>query len=136
MALRTWASEAPIDSFRAAVYEHVRKAADEMRCHLFTEFTTLFGGDIFVCVEFSDLNSIATCATDEGETRWLSIVEHADSFDAAEWLSGGYGVFIMLCTNNDGGNSYYVPRDLVIACTNIQESINLTKEAWKGTNVN
>lgn len=134
MQLRYWVESEPSDSWKAGVYEHVFQAARDGHMALdYEKFAEYFGGDVFVCEEIQDLQLIDTCATNDATNKWYTLLEHADAFDAAEVIPGGHNtVFIMLCTNNDGGHSYYIPNDVAVACANVALSIEMTKKAWAG----
>jgi hypothetical protein len=102
-------------------------------------FNSIFGGAFYLVENEEDLKSIYTSTEsnlppDEQEEicgGWASIVEKADVFDTCEHILDGTYVQILLCTNNEGGNTFIIPRGIADKCDNIRRSIMLTKEAWQ-----
>ena len=84
-------------------------------------FMVTMGGNWFVCETLLDLKEIKSFAlNEEGEwpinEPWSDVTQRALSFDAADYIvndpdEAEYFQFL-LCTNDSGGPSYFVPRDL------------------------
>ena len=98
------------------------------------------GGFIYLIEEEHDLKKIYTsCITklpkgeqDRDLGGWASIVECPDAFDQCEYILNGEYVAILLCTNNDGGNLFIVPKHIAETEPNIDKSIKMTSIAWTG----
>jgi len=105
------------------------------------QFMDVLGGDIFIVQSAEDLKQIRTATFQEtGDVTqdtvveesdgYLSIVETFDAFDCCEYILNGRYVNILLCTNNSGGDTYIVPRNIADKCDNIRRSIMATSTAW------
>jgi len=86
-------------------------------------FANYFGGDVFVIETAEDLDKIET-------STGQSIREAPQSFDGCnEMLDGTYTEFF-LCTNNAGGNSYYVPKAIVDENPCVAACVKATELFW------
>lgn len=83
-------------------------------------FDTCFGGNFYLVEQLSDLAMITTA---EGGT----LETGPGTFDECCRLADGYAV-VLLCTNNSGGNTYFIPEECVTP--HVLRSITLTKQAW------
>lgn len=89
------------------------------------DFMWCFGGYFHVLEEESDLGKISVTDMDWiDRERWPTLLETSGTFDACEWLPDGSYVYIFEVTNNSGGHSYLIPRNLVT--DNVVKSINKT----------
>jgi hypothetical protein len=89
----------------------------------------LYGGHFWLVETFKDLESIKTRHVDS-DGFYMSILKAADAFDMCEYVSDNPAfVGIFNVTNNSGGDTYYIPQNLVTA--NIVHSIELTRQAWR-----
>jgi hypothetical protein len=140
----------------ADVLQHVTKLATEAGLDddedvTTAEFDYVFGGDVNVVETLEDLKSISTVedfhvptgqiiqmtfdqmeanGIDTKDLRNANITETAASFDSAEWVADNKWVVLFLATNNAGGESFYIPKDIVDQCPNIQKSIDMTTVMW------
>jgi hypothetical protein len=103
------------------------------------DFNSEIGGDFLLVEAYEDLKDIYTPIesklpkAQQSETcgGWASILETPSSFDVCEWIDEEKTfVGILLCTNDAGGTTFYVPAEIVSQCPNIEKSIEMTKEAW------
>jgi hypothetical protein len=83
-------------------------------------FDTCFGGNFYLVEQLGDLAIITTA---EGGT----LETGPGTFDECCRLADGYAV-VLLCTNNSGGNTYFIPEECVTP--HVLRSITLTKQAW------
>jgi hypothetical protein len=114
------------------IYHYLVDIADQYNeSELNTPVEDMFGGGFWLCEKPEDLKNVFT-ATEGPDGRWLSLVETADSFDVCRWLDGGNFVAILLCTSNDGGTTYFIPKYLVTQ--NVLDSIEMTRKAWDVNN--
>lgn len=92
------------------------------------------GGDAFVVETEEDLKQIDTLAgidaagsiverLSDKAVRSANITETASDYDGAEYIANGKYVFIFLATNNAGGATYYIPREIADKHPTIAESI-------------
>jgi len=86
------------------------------------------GGPILLTETEEDLRQIITAKS--SDSKFLSIVDTEDIFDICEYFDNGKYVYILLCTNNGGGTTYLVPRELADRYPTIERSIMLTNVAW------
>lgn len=91
-------------------------------------FNDFFGGDFYLIETEDDLKEIPVHIPHPTEMRWLSVFERADSFDAAEEI--GEHTLLLLCTNNAGGNSYFIPKAVSIKNQNVKDCVTLTSAFW------
>jgi len=91
-------------------------------------FQYAFGGNVYVVETLEDLKEIHTLEPSPDETRWLSILEAASSFDQAVYLPGERWVMMWMATNNNGGPSFFIPRELADQVTNIKKSMCLSSQ--------
>lgn len=91
-------------------------------------FENTLGGDVFIIERFDDLCHIQTNKGDING-KWMTLLQTADSFDVCEWI-GDY-VYIFYATNNAGGPSFWVPREVVNESGFVRDSIGLTQSFWK-----
>lgn len=100
----------------------------------------LFGGGVYLVETSEDLKSIGTPlettlknadgSVDMSLGGWASIAETASSFDVCEWLPDASFVMVLLCTNNAGGSTYFIPASIAAINSNVLMSITLTMAAW------
>lgn len=93
------------------------------------EFQYSLGGDVFFIESVDDLKQIQTNHTNPETGEYFSILDVSDSYDYCEWHDEDY-VNIFYVTNNAGGPSFWIPRDIVEQVPNITESIEKTKQLW------
>ena len=91
-------------------------------------FETIFGGDVHLVERFDDLGYISTFRPDSSGERFLNLLQTSDAFDACEWF-GSY-VYIMSATNDAGGQSYWVPKEIADKSNFLIESVEKTKNFW------
>ena len=98
-------------------------------------FMYLTGGNVFICENEDDLKQIEGCdfefAKNNGD-RWPNVTELPMSWDCCDYVdsdeSTGWAIFL-LCSNNAGGNIYYVPRSLWVAAR-LEEHMEVHKKLW------
>ncbi len=86
-------------------------------------FDSDFGGPFLLVETEEDLDQIKTATM--GRNGYYSIKERADIFDICEDF-GDY-FYILLCTNNGGGTTYLVFKELAKQFPNIELSMKLTQ---------
>lgn len=80
-------------------------------------FSWQLGGCVFICETKEDLLKIEGCDFEfaREHNRWPNVTDMPMSWDCCDYVLGDretkYAVFL-LCTNNAGGNIYYVPESL------------------------
>ena len=95
------------------------------------DFESYFGGFMYLIEDYDELDLIKTSRLrSPDDDEWLSILEEPDSFDDCRWIADGRYVVIFMATNNAGGNTYFVPKEIADKCPNVTKSIELTHEAW------
>jgi hypothetical protein len=126
------------------LYQYIKAMVD--RCnqelppeeHVGKNLSNEFGGKFLLVEDIADLKKIYTSAESELPVAeqdpdcggWASIVEAPNSFDMCEWiLDGGY-VAVLLCSNNAGGTTFFVPEEIANNCPNLLASIDETRAAW------
>ena len=89
-----------------------------------------YGGKCYLVETDEDLRRIETAlwSYKPGDNRYLNLMETAAPFDSAEWVPGGAYVNIFLATNNAGGNTYFIPREIAERNETVLESIAMTHE--------
>ena len=94
------------------------------------DIETMFGGYFFVVENEEDLKQIETPIYNDAENRYYNLSEVAAAFDMFDQIDNNfYRVF--LATNNDGGNTYLIPKKLVLDNKNLLRSYQLTEESHK-----
>lgn len=94
------------------------------------DFEADFGGGCYLVETDEDLAEIETLSWSyrPGDNRYLNLSEIAAPFDVAEWIPSGEYVNIFLATNNAGGNTYFIPREIAERNETVLESIAMTQE--------
>jgi hypothetical protein len=87
-------------------------------------FECLLGGFIYELEEVNDLDQVETFKPSEDGSRWKTIRETYDVFDAIDVILGYTVIFNV--TNNSGGSMYFIPDWMKLHCSYIQKSIELT----------
>jgi hypothetical protein len=96
-----------------------------------TPFIEYMGGDIVLIETKEEAENICTVVIDpKDESRYLTLGEEAAVFDAAEYILDGDYAQLFLCTNNEGGSTYIIPRKVADQVANIEVTMKLTAEAW------
>lgn len=93
-----------------------------------TTFDASLGGDIFVVETIEDLQAIESHAVRGGDLCIDKLSDTACVFDICEWVLDGKFLEIFIATNNSGGPTYYIPREIALASPTVMQSIELTKE--------
>ena len=83
------------------------------------DYNQYLGGYIYVCESEKDLMHIQGCDFEWAEKHygiWPNVTDVAMSWDACNYLDEATGdpqaVMFLMCWNNAGGPTYYVPRHL------------------------
>ena len=83
------------------------------------DYNEYLGGYVYVCETAQDLMHIQGCDFDWAESHhgiWPNVTEIAMSWDLCEYLNEATGdpqwVMFLMCWNNAGGPTYYVPKHL------------------------
>ena len=83
------------------------------------DYNQYFGGYVYICETLKDLMHIQGCDFDWAEKHhgiWPNVTEIAMSWDVCNYLHEATGdpqwVVFLMCWNNAGGSTYYVPRHL------------------------
>jgi hypothetical protein len=85
------------------------------------------GGDVHLLEDASEERMIETVIPHPTESRYLLLSESPSQFDIAVRVSGDEGTRLLHnTTNNSGGTSYYIPRDIARKCRNVEESVRLS----------
>jgi hypothetical protein len=108
-------------------YEELKKETSEMGIPEDEIFLYATGGYVYVLEEVKDLAEIETNIASEDDSRWLSLIEAADCFDAIDILEGDW-ICIFSATNNSGGPMYFIPGWMRLHCSYIEKSIAMAKE--------
>lgn len=86
------------------------------------------GGGFYMVDSVFDLKHIFTTEVDKTTGGYLSLADTADSFDCCMWLDDNEHVIVLLCTNNAGGTTYFIPR--IFVTDKVTKSIQLTTDMW------
>jgi hypothetical protein len=86
-------------------------------------FDSMLGGDVFLVEGLEDLKEITHYDDD-----WWSVLEKPGMFDAAYYTPSQEFIFMFFTTNDSGGNSYYIPKDIADCVPNIKKCIELSNE--------
>ena len=123
---------APID-----VYRYLKELCDKVGVN--TELSREFGGEFMLVESADDLGQIGTLVESVLPDNlaelggWASILETPAVFDMCDFINEEKTyVAILLCTNNAGGTTYFVPADIARTCENIKASMTMTAVAWSG----
>lgn len=87
-----------------------------------------FGGHFYICDKPLDLEQVQTLLEDE-DGRYKTLFETAASFDVAEKV-GDY-IAVALLTNNSGGNTYFITKEVQEAIPHVVDCIELTRKYWE-----
>ena len=74
-------------------------------------YESLFGGDFILVEKEEDLKEILVITEDH---RVTNILEDFGEVDYLKVLPGEVHVVILNCTNNSGGNTYFIPYPLIL----------------------
>lgn len=119
----------PSNIFKVILSDYVEDFNSEVKIEdkIGSNLISDFGGYFYLIETVEDLKNIETAKLSPDRQIYLNILEAASQFDNAEELTDGY-VTLFLATNNSGGNTYIIPKNIVDQCPNIKESIRLTNE--------
>ena len=92
------------------------------------DFDAELGGLTYIVEQAEDLNEISS-GYEKPEGGYLSLLEHPGSFDWCGWdtildnaddfgLKGDY-FFIFYATNNAGGPTFWLPREIALSVPNV-----------------
>ena len=112
--------------------DELKHAPPEIRDHLsailgdeIASFDVCLGGWVCVVENICDLAEVVTAAPSPSNPgRWASVLERPGAVDSAQWV-GEYLEFL-LCSNNAGGITYYIPKAIVAQCSNLERSMEMT----------
>ena len=83
------------------------------------DYNEYLGGNVYICETEQDLLQILGCDFDWAEKHhghWPNVTDIAMSWDVCNYLDEATGdpqwVIFVMCWNNAGGTSYYVPKHL------------------------
>lgn len=89
-------------------------------------FDAYFGGEFHLVESPEDLKQIETLSPQADHNGYFSLAEKAAVFDICEWTASGKFVSVCLITNNSGGKTYLIPKDIAEQSPNVLASIQLT----------
>ena len=105
-------------------------------------FSTFMGGNIYIIEAYDDLKEVITlhdkdsweaetlpCKVIETDSYFLNITQCYGDYDSAGYLQGKEWAMLQLCTNNGGGDVYFIPSHLFKECPNIERSIEEFNES-------
>jgi hypothetical protein len=75
-----------------------------------SNFQVDLGGGIYLIETPEDLIKVETLRLHETLDRYYNITEAITAFDICEYIENNTFVYVLLCTNNGGGNTYLIPR--------------------------
>jgi len=112
--------------------DELKHAPAEIRDHLSAilgnetdSFEVSLGGWVCVVEDLADLAEVVTASPSPSNPgQWASVLECPGAIDSVQWV-GEYLEFL-LCSNNAGGTTYYIPRAIVAQCPNLGRSIEMT----------
>jgi hypothetical protein len=93
------------------------------------DFSADFGGVFFLVEDHDDLDKISTATFDEQLNRYRTLLETGDEFDVCEYTKDGLFVQVLLITNNAGGHTYLIPKEIAQNSPTVLESILMTQTA-------
>lgn len=102
------------------------------------DYNQYLGGYMYICKSIKDLMQIQGCDFDWAEKHhgiWPNVTETAMSWDVCDYLNEVTGdpqwVMFLMCWNNAGGPTYYVPKHLwkIARVTEHIEATNRTQTA-------
>lgn len=125
-------------------FDELERAEPEVFRHVYSTFTDempdespagvsfeeIFGGSVFEVESVDDLAQINTTKLSSDEARWANLLEAADAFEECRWLADGTHVVLFTTTNNSGGPTYFIPKEVAETCPNVIESIERTDQFW------
>lgn len=83
---------------------------------------TILGGNVFLVETVEDLTQIKTGNWSASDERYLDVTEAVFIPDVIEETpTGKYWLYVVI-TNNSGGSSYYIPREIFAMCENLMAS--------------
>lgn len=103
-----------------------------------------YGGNVNIVEEYSDLADISTLydsediapieqenlckePIEESDSHRLNITQCYSTFDVAYYLPGKEWAILCMCTNNAGGEIYYIPKHIYEHCPNIAKAIEISE---------
>lgn len=89
-------------------------------------FDVELGGRLFVVEDEEDLEQIETFVEDPETKGWKNITQVGDAFDDAYLTMDDSHVVIYKVTNNAGGPTFFIPKEVADKCANIEKSICLS----------
>lgn len=100
------------------------------------DFQYWYGGSINILETVEDLKQVVGLEESqlppeeqpEGSGGWATLYEMASHFDQAFYFPGREWAMIWMATNNNGGDSYFIPASAIKAApfNNVEQSIILT----------
>lgn len=96
-------------------------------------FTEEFGGYVYLIETVNDLKEIPTVRLSQDKLSYLSLHDTSSEFDICEYVDENY-LQVLLCTNNGGGNTYLIPKEIVESSENVKNSILLTNNDMQSLN--
>jgi len=95
------------------------------------DFDELLGGLVYVVETPEDLKEISTMQENKETGEWRSLFEVPSSYDIAHFVGPNREyVLIALIVCNEGGPSFFIPKEVYEKCPNVTESIKLTEKFW------
>jgi hypothetical protein len=91
-------------------------------------FMETLGGDVFVVETTDDLKDVYIGYDDKDQP--LDIRNTADVVDSAFYFPSKNWILIFVATNNAGGSSYIIPKDIADLYVTIETCIEKTNQYW------
>lgn len=105
-------------------FKYYQEIYESNEIHREDSFMDALGGYVNLVTEEEDLKFIYS-----GFDPAKNLSNSSDSYDQCDW-EGDY-VLIFTATNNAGGPSYWIPREIAQRSSNVLRSIEETEEYWK-----
>lgn len=85
-------------------------------------FMDLIGGDVFVCEALPDLESVVGLSRSEPLITGLNLSNGVPIFDVVHKFEQTEFYLFLLCTNNSGGNHFFIPFSLADKQPNVEKA--------------
>lgn len=77
------------------------------------EYEDVIGGSFYLCEKPEDLEEIKTLVVG-ADGKWSNVTNSICIFDDVSMLGDNEYLAFLMCSNNAGGNTYFVPKGLFI----------------------
>ena len=125
--MKRYTSLTDLKEVPAAIYKFYKGFCEDIDLEG-DDFDAESGGLVYIVEQVEDLNEISS-GYEKAEGGYLSLLEHPGLFDWCGWDTGidnaadfgfkGDYFFVFYATNNSGGPSFWIPREIALSQPNV-----------------